>query len=352
LTSDEVVRTVVAAEVAALMAGLLTWFGVAAARAFRRARTSAAEAEAREIVGGLLVAREPGLGGIARLRQLPRSVQVRVLTDVARNLTGVPRDRIADIAVMTGLAAWAREASKSDDRWRRLHAARFFSVAGGGDDVVRRLLRDPDPLVRTEAVEWAATDPDDETTAALVGLLDDVREPYHFAVMDALVRIGAPSVPHLVRWLEGRAGDSARPGLRVAACLPDARFLPSALRLCSDAAPASRELAVALAGTLGGAEAVEALLRAAGDESAPVRAAAARGLGHLRHWPAAATLRDLLRDRSWTVRREAGLALRALGAPGEIVLRRMLSDSDRFAAATARHLLDWPERPVTGAIPR
>jgi HEAT repeat protein len=74
-----------------------------------------------------------------------------------------------------------------------------------------------------------------------------------------------------------------------------------------------------------------------------VRAAAAKALGKLGHWPAASSLASLLRDRDWNVRREAGLALRAFGAPGALFLRRSLSDSDPFACDMARQVLDLPE---------
>jgi hypothetical protein len=44
------------------------------------------------------------------------------------------------------------------------------------------------------------------------------------------------------------------------------------------------------------------------------------------------------------VRSQSALALRRLGAPGELMLRRALDDADRFAADIARQVLDAPER--------
>ena len=81
-----------------------------------------------------------------------------------------------------------------------------------------------------------------------------------------------------------------------------------------------------------------------------VRAAAAQALGKLRHWPAAAALAALLRDRAWEVRRAAGFALRALGAPGLLFLRRSLQDTDRYAADMARHVLGLPD-PAGPTVP-
>ena len=92
-----------------------------------------------------------------------------------------------------------------------------------------------------------------------------------------------------------------------------------------------------------GGRGVEVLVELLGDSTPEVRAAAARALGKLAHWPVAATLATLLRDRAWDVRREAGLALRALGAPGTLLLRRSLAHADPFTVDMARQILDLPE---------
>lgn len=352
MTPLDLIRIVVLVEAALLALALVLWASIAARRAHRRAFALAAESEARALLSAAIVNDEAGGGSVARLGELPRAVLLRVLTEVARSLTGAQKERIAEIAAIVGLSDRALDSAVSSTWWHRLHAARFFSVVGGGDAVASQLLADPHPLVRAEAVEWAAAEPKQERTQALLSLLSSTDEPYHFAVMDAIVRIGSAAIPGLVRWLETPIGDAAVPGLRVAAHLPDTRFLGAALRLGSDTSPRAREAATVLLGGLGGDDAIAALLRATSDDSVAVRAVAVRGLGRLRHCPAAAALRDRLRDPSWAVRREAALALRALGAPGELVLRHMVGDADRYAADMARHLLDWPARPITGAIPR
>jgi hypothetical protein len=60
------------------------------------------------------------------------------------------------------------------------------------------------------------------------------------------------------------------------------------------------------------------------------------------HWPAGPAVARLLRDRAWEVRRASGLALRRLGSPGQLLLRRALTDADPFAADMARQVLDLP----------
>ena len=78
------------------------------------------------------------------------------------------------------------------------------------------------------------------------------------------------------------------------------------------------------------------------DDNSSVRAAAAESLGRMHHWQAASKLADGLRDPTWRVRRGAGLALRAIGAPGVLFLRRALSGDDQFAADMAQQVLDLP----------
>ncbi|MEP6551019.1 MAG: HEAT repeat domain-containing protein, partial [Gemmatimonadales bacterium] len=73
-----------------------------------------------------------------------------------------------------------------------------------------------------------------------------------------------------------------------------------------------------------------------------VRGAAAHGLGRMQHWQAASSLAECLRDSAWRVRREAGLALRAIGAPGTLFLRRALKGNDGFASDMAQQVLDLP----------
>jgi HEAT repeat protein len=103
-----------------------------------------------------------------------------------------------------------------------------------------------------------------------------------------------------------------------------------------------RTAAANLLGAIGGPESAARLIELLKDPESLVRAAAAHGLGRMQHWPAAAQLADGLQDSTWRVRRDAGLALRAIGAPGALFLRRALKGSDLFAADMAQQVLDLP----------
>ena len=79
------------------------------------------------------------------------------------------------------------------------------------------------------------------------------------------------------------------------------------------------------------------------DSESNVRAGAASALGRMRYWQAGSLLAERLRDQRWRVRREAGIALRGLGAAGTLFLRRALKGDDRFAADMAEQVLELPE---------
>ncbi|HYR09696.1 MAG TPA: hypothetical protein VEQ60_18115 [Longimicrobium sp.] len=228
------------------------------------------------------------------LRSLPVRLQVRLFTELVPSITGASRDHLARLAQEIGLVPVAERMASAKD-WRdRLHGVRLLAAVGGGEHVVPKLLDDPDPAVRAEAVEWAGSNPTPELIDRLVQLLPRTDRYGSFVVRDSLLRVGADVIPPLARYLEKHNGRHAEPALDVAAGLPDVRFAPAAL-------------------------------------------------GRLGHWPSATVIAPLLRDRAWIVRSQSALALRALGSPGLLYLRKGLSDEDAFAADIARQVLDLPD---------
>jgi HEAT repeat protein len=160
-------------------------------------------------------------------------------------------------------------------------------------------------------------------------------------VSDSLVRLGGVAVAPLARFLELPSADPS-PALRVARHLGDARLLDAALRHSGAQSAKVRREAAAVLATLGGSQVAQRLTELLDDPDAGVRAAALDGLRRAGHWPAAARIADALTDPAWDVRRNAGLALRAFGAPGVLFLRRSMSHPDAFAADMARHVLQLP----------
>ncbi len=288
---------------------------------------------------------------MAFLQDLAPRLQVRLFTELIPSLGGSDRARLGALSRQVGLTARAESLCRRREWWDRLRGVRLLAALGGGAEAVPPLLDDRRPEVRAAAVEWAAGRPEPAVVRRLVEQLARPAGEVRFVLPDTLLRIGAPAVEPLARFLETHSGAEARAALDVAAGLPDSRFTAAALRLCRDADAGVRERAADLLGSVGGDPVVEELTRLLGDGDAGVRASACASLGRLGHWPAAAVIVRLLRDPAWAVRREAGLALRALGSPGRLLLRRALQDEDAFAADMARQVLDLPEEPGTGESP-
>ncbi|MGH2840196.1 MAG: HEAT repeat domain-containing protein [Solirubrobacteraceae bacterium] len=112
--------------------------------------------------------------------------------------------------------------------------------------------------------------------------------------------------------------------------------------LLADDSARVRSLAATLSAAVGGRSAVAAVEGLLGDPVPEVRAAAIEGLGNLGHWPSGPAIALALRDPAWVVRRQSAIALRRMGAPGLVLLRRALVDEDRYARDMARQVLDLP----------
>lgn len=283
-----------------------------------------------------------GRDPLAELRGLPMSLRLRLLVALAPSIDPSESTPLNRVARAVGVMARAEALCESRFWWRRLKGARLLALFGGGAGTRVRLLRDPHPAVRALAVEWAAADPTPESVEALVGFLTDPRQADLFTVQDALFRGGAAAVPPLARFLECGVGAGLEPALRIGAALADPRLVPPAIRLCSAADAGVRAAAAELLGATGGSDSTGVLADLLDDDDPVVRAAAARALGRLRFWRSAPRLADRMRDTAWPVRRSAGLALLAAGPPGQLMLRRMLGDSNSFAADMARQVLDLP----------
>jgi HEAT repeat protein len=210
------------------------------------------------------------------------------------------------------------------------------------DPLIEKLLVDTNPAVRAQAAEWAATQPSPGIISTMLTMLADPATQARFAVQDALLRMGAVIADPLASFLETHSGLPAESGLRVAESLAEPRFLSAALRHSASEKVGVRTAAANLLGAIGGAESAARLIELLKDPDSLVRAAAAHGLGRMQYWQAASQLAEALQDRTWRVRRDAGLALRALGAPGALFLRRALKGNDPFAADMSQQVLDLP----------
>lgn len=342
---EHLLFVMLAAQASVLILALSFVFGHAVWGWLHSGRHGRSLTEARAALIDLLDEASDTDARVEKIRELPLHLQITLCGELAPSLSGVQRRRLTSIATDVGLVDEAVDRCRSRFWWRRLQGARLLTLIGGGEDVMASLFRDRRFEVRAQAAEWAAEHPDPEIVAGLLDLLGDSQSFVRFTVQDSLLRLGTRAVDVLAERLRRPDLDDIEVTacLRVAAGVVDPRFLGPALALCSDPRAEVRSLAAAVIGSLGGDDVTDVLTEMLSDEHPEVRAAACRSLGKLSHWHAAAGMGRLMRDRSWMVRREAALGLRAIGMPGLLMLRRSLKDEDRFAADMAKQVLDLPD---------
>ncbi len=312
------------------------WLFLTEKRALRQMKA------ARDSLAHLVTQGKVNVEEIEALRQIPRDVQLMAFLEISRNLTGTGKERLRFVAGEVSLLDRARKLCESRRWTRRLRGARLLARMDVADPIVEKLLADPHPAVRAQAAEWAASHPSPTVISAMLTMLADPATQARFAVQDALLRMGAIIAEPLAAFLETHSGAPAESGLRVAESLAETRFLPAALRLSASDDPGVRIAATNLVGAIGDPASAERLTVLLKDSDSRVRAAAAHGLGRMQHWKAASQLAESLRDSAWRVRRDAALALRSIGAPGVLFLRRALKGDDAFAADMAQQILDLP----------
>jgi HEAT repeat protein len=340
--SPNVISIVMMAELGLLAFAVALFFLHGVWLHFSNRRLVRLSSAARDSVAVLITRGTVNVEELQALAQQPNDVQVIAFLEISRNVTGTGKDRLRFIAEKVGVVDRARKLC-INSRWtKRLRGARILSRLDVPDPLVRKLLADPHPAVRAQAAEWAAAQPSDEVISAMLALLADPATQARFAVQDALLRMGGVIAGPLAAFLETHTGKAAEAGLRVAESVAEPSFAPAALRLARADDIGIRVAAANLLGAIGHAAAAERLIEMLKDSESLVRAAAARSLGRMQHWAAASALFDGMRDSAWRVRKESGLALRSIGAPGTLFLRRALKSDDRFAADMAQQVLDLP----------
>lgn len=276
--------------------------------------------------------------------RLSRGALLQVIQTLAVEINGQTRARLQTLARTRGLERHIRRRGRSR-RWRlRIQAAQlqYLIEDPGFDRSV--FLRDPHPLVQARAIESLTVEQATGHVDLLVELLASEETAVRRAARQTLVNIGSSVVPVLLERLSGSTavgGDAVTLELlEVAANLPDPRLL-QVLTTHSKAQQADRRfMAVRALSTGRGSGAEEILIENLTDDDERVRVAASEGLARLQAFAAVVEVGCLLSDSSWAVRRAAGTALDDLGAPGALVLRCSLSDSDPFARDMARKVLD------------
>lgn len=277
------------------------------------------------------------------LHRLTWNEQVDILSTLARSLALDERPAVFEVARILGVVAKATRLTTSRFWPWRLKGVRVLMLLSDDRSIIPQLVADRNPEVRSAAVEWAADKPTAEMAALIAPLLDRAAPRYRFAVIDAMIRMRSSGVEPL-RNLLRTSTDAATlaSALMIARYLADARFLQEALSLVQSGSAEVVCGAARVLGAIGGAECPPVLRRLLGHEDESVRAAAIRALRHLDDRDSVEEIAGRMRDSSWSVRREAALALRALGPDGSILLRQFTSSTDRFASDMAQQVLSLP----------
>lgn len=196
-------------------------------------------------------------------------------------------------------------------------------------------LSSPDPSIRTHAAcELRALG----SQAApfmprLIGMLDDAspvdatvcgERTWRFRGADqsttpgeqaaaALVAIGAPSQPPLLKALGGPAWVARRNAAWALGALDASEAVPALIEALKDSDAGVREQVAWALGAIGDRRAVDGLVAALGDSAAGVRRQSAWALGAIGDQRAVAGLTRALKDGDAGVRKQAAWALGAIG---------------------------------------
>ena len=321
---------------------LVIFVGHAVWLELRMRRQAPRIARAAGILTSAIEGRHADTTELADLSELPARETIAAFDRLGENLVGVQAHRLAELAAQLGLISQAKLWCTSRRWGQRLRGLRLLTLLEGGEEVAPELLRDARPEVRAQAALWVGAHPDAASTERLLGMLGDADSLIRYSAQDSLMRVGRPAIEPLLAHLGDGRGAVAVEALELAAGIADVRFLGPALEFSRSPDAGTRAGAATLVGSIGGSQATSALIALVGDVDPRVRSAAAQALGRLGHWPAASRLADCLRDPAWDVRMAAAVALRALGAVGILLLKKMLTDRDRYARGAARKVLELP----------
>jgi HEAT repeat protein len=241
---------------------------------------------------------------------------------------------LLDEADARRLLTWIAHARSPEERRlrRNLLLAAELAVESGHGQIMRgilvprllRVLRDEKNRARQHAA-WLY----------LAQRKDRVRE----AAMEALVAIGAPAVPGLLRALGDAETDVRKAAAEALGKIGDATAVPGLLHALRDAESWVRQAAAKALVQIGDATAVPGLLHVLRDAERWVREAAAKALVQIGDATAVPGLLHALRNAAWWVRQAAAAALGEIGDAAAVPgLLAALGDAEanvRQAAAAA-----------------
>jgi HEAT repeat protein len=274
-----------------------------------------------------------------------RDILAGELLGLLRVSAGAAVGNVRKAARAMGLSDRWKRGLESRRWWRRAEAAHALGCIEETSAVLGLVgrLDDRHEEVRAAAVEALGRLGDPRALAPLVEGLWDDSGLQHTRVVLALREFGATAVDPLLSH-ERRHHAATATIADLLGAVGEASALEPLTEWCSDADPEVRAAALRALGTLGTCDRTYYYaLRALGDESVDVRAAAARALARSRRREAAPYLGQALHDE-WEVAVESAHGLRDLGPEGLEQLQRARTAAAR---ALARQMIwELDRRPV------
>lgn len=213
-------------------------------------------------------------------------------------------------------------------------------------DIQIDLLKDPDWVVRREAVITLGEMGDERCIEPLCNALRDGDWQVREVAIDALGQIGSPAVEMLIKLL--RDWDVRKYAIMSLGKIRDERVLDPLMaqlrndEFKDDATNALVEL---------GEPALERLIKALKDKDENVRKQAVLALGRIKHADAIDPLIEMLGDKDWFTRLTAAAALEAIGDErGRVAIKPMMKDPDMVVRMRVERILaKWKKTPAESA---
>jgi hypothetical protein len=303
------------------------------------------EAAYQPVVDRLLVPR-PDPRAFDELRHAPpehRPLIGRLLLAPLTVATGDVRAVIRDACMRLDLDCGWLGGLQSRRWWERAAAARALGAVQdlSAFEAILRLVNDDHEEVRAAAVESLGVLQDTRALPVLTSLLAEPSRHQRARVIEALRRFGDAAVPALL----DRAAMAPQDRVGLAELLAHVRSARAVETLVSWMSAEATEVRAAAMHALGAVGLDDRTfyyaVRSLGDEAPAVRGEAAWALGRTRREDAAPYLDPLL-DDEWAVAARAASALRHMGAPGTVALRRRSGDHSQ-AGDLARQML-WERK--------
>lgn len=210
-------------------------------------------------------------------------------------------------------------------------------------DIQIDLLKDPDWVVRREAAITLGEMGDERCVEPLARALRDGDWQVREVAIDGLGQIGSPAVETLLKLL--RDWDVRKYAIAALGKIHDERVLdPLMVQLRNDEfKDDATDALVSL-----GEPAVPHLVKALGDKEELVRKQAVLGLGRIKSTTAIDPLIEMLKDQDWFTRLTAAAALEAIGAErGREAIKPLLKDSDMVVRMRIERILaKWKKQPA------